>query len=202
MTMHRPCSSIVCVLILLLASGCSTSQPVQYFTLSPMGLEGGMAVTTGVPPLRVAMVSVPDYLDRHHLVTRTSPSTVTVAEFAYWAGSLDDEVTRVLAANLAARLGADKVTGPETVRPPGSSVIETTIVRFEPWRDGHVELVARWTIRDKAGAVLASTNDTCYRVNSAGTAPAAAVAAMSGASSELCRDIAAAYMAAAGDKAR
>ena len=57
----------------------------------------------------VGPVAIPDYLDRPQILTRSGPSELQLAEFERWAGSLEKDVSRVLAENLSTLLEKDHV---------------------------------------------------------------------------------------------
>jgi uncharacterized protein len=94
--------------------GCGTNPTVHYYTLNsinpPQTLltgEGGdircgdSRCTVGIGP-----VDIPDYLERPHIVARSSENEAVVAEYDRWAGSLKQDVTRVLIENVSYHLPA------------------------------------------------------------------------------------------------
>src|SRR5262247_418372 len=100
----RPRVLIPCGVALLMLSGCLGSTPPTQFYLVPSltspdaapASAGRHDLTLGVGP-----VTVPPYLDRPHLVTRTSRAKLALADFDQWAGPLPDTIARVLAGNLS-----------------------------------------------------------------------------------------------------
>src|SRR4030095_6149431 len=95
--MHRLLRARVlvpCGVALLVLSGCFGSTPPTHFYLVPSLTGGDTAppvsadqrdLTLGVGP-----VTVPPYLDRSQIVTRTSRAKLTLADFDQWAGPLAD----------------------------------------------------------------------------------------------------------------
>jgi len=95
--------------------GCAGSAPPNYYTLSAMDmaaagggirLPSGEALKIGVGPIRF-----PEALDRQHIVTRSGQNRLKISEYHRWAGSLEDNFTRVLVDNLSLLLGSDQVIG-------------------------------------------------------------------------------------------
>jgi hypothetical protein len=99
--------------VALLFIGCrSTPPPTAFYTLTAVT----KAETAGQSsaPLRdlgigIGPVQIPEYLDRPQVVTRTAPDKVTLSEFNRWGGSLRHDFPRVLAENVAALLGTERV---------------------------------------------------------------------------------------------
>src|SRR5512145_1644163 len=86
----------------LLLGGCA-SQPSRFYLLSAMpdnitaspAMSNQQAPTIGVGP-----ITLPRYVDRPQIVTRTGPYEIKLAEFDRWAEGLDANFSRVLAENL------------------------------------------------------------------------------------------------------
>jgi uncharacterized lipoprotein YmbA len=139
---------------------------------------------------------LPDYLQRGGIVTRVDDCTVKIAPNDQWAGDLGDGITRVLVGALGDCLGTARVIGPGQESRNATTILDTVIERCEPWQDGHIELVARWTIRDARGTVIASRPQTTYRTQAGELTYDAYAQAISKAVGALGRDIATAYAAA------
>ncbi|HEX9024568.1 MAG TPA: PqiC family protein [Geobacteraceae bacterium] len=136
---------LVAVSALLLAAllcACGSTAPSRFYTLGSMDgidssgkapvMPGGM--TVGVGPL-----DIPDYLERPQIVTRSGDNGLEVAQYDRWAGSLKQDIMRVLIRDLSAYLPsgamvlswkrgipvnyrvAVEVTGLDVI--PGSSVL-------------------------------------------------------------------------------
>ncbi len=140
------------VIFAALVCGCATTAPSRFYTLSPV-MEtrvqaDAASVRTGFN-VGVGPVDIPDYLERPNIVTRTGGNELAVAEYDRWAGSLRQDIGRVLIENLSA------------VLPPGTSVlswkrnipvdyrvaVETTRLDVTPGSE--VVLEAQWAIFGK-----------------------------------------------------
>src|SRR5919108_2844543 len=95
----------------LVIGGCA-SQPSRFYLLSAgpnaetasLEMSGRQGPTIGVGP-----VTLPRYVDRPQIVTRTSPYELKVAEFDRWGEALDPNFSRVLGENLALLLPSARV---------------------------------------------------------------------------------------------
>jgi uncharacterized lipoprotein YmbA len=91
-------------------SGCfGTSPTSRFYTLTPVetrkpSVNSGLDVAVMVGP-----VTIPDYLDRRQIMTRSGRNELVLAEFDRWGGSLDGEITRVLIDGLGERLAPIRI---------------------------------------------------------------------------------------------
>lgn len=136
-------------LIAAILGGCGGSQPSSYFLLStlpapetPIRSALSKQLAIGVGP-----VSLPAYLDRPELVTRTTANRLDVAEFVRWAEPLQDMFSRTLAENLSALNGTDLVyVLPLRVGPELDYQVAVEVWRFDRGVDGEIALLARWMV--------------------------------------------------------
>ena len=159
---YRPIIFIFCA-ILLLTSACSpfgsgTMQPSKYYVLNSLYSEETQPQPVAdlsdigilVGPIRLAM-----YLDRSDIVIRNSQNEVEIADFAAWAGPLQENFSRVLAENLSLWLNTKKVA-----IFPGSKVpffdynVSMNVTRFDGRPGDNAQLRARWVILDKKRKTL------------------------------------------------
>ena len=142
---------------LLLAAGCisgSRSRPSRFYTLDSMDIiEAASFAAPGssTQNLRIGIVPVkiPEYLKKSQIVTRTGSSEISLAEFDRWAGSLDEDIGRVVAENLSLLLKTDKVLNfPWRRNVELDYTIEMQVSRLEGSLGGDVDLVVRWAIFD------------------------------------------------------
>ncbi len=130
----------------LLAACASPSVPDQYYLLSPMvqpvSPAPGETTVIGVGP-----VTIPSYLDRSTIVTRSAANRPQVNSGYRWAEPLGENINRVLMDNLyrtgvAARLEVF----PWNSRDMVEWQVVVDIDRFERQADGNVNLTARWKL--------------------------------------------------------
>jgi len=182
------CLAVLCV------TGClgRTSPPVDFYTLSPLPrTEGGAAPGAG-SAVAVGAVMLPSALDRPQIVTRTSDNQVSFSEFQRWAGTLKDDVTRVLIEDLSILVkgsGRTVLSADAAVNP--AYRLSVTVNQFDGRLGDKVWLRAVWAIRDlKANQVIAVRNAVIDQPVTASDY-AALVAAQSRALEALSREIAA-----------
>jgi hypothetical protein len=151
--------TLISGLALLLTVGCiggSRSKPSRFYTLDPMDTRQAAAydVPSGMTQdLRIGIVpvNIPEYLRKPQIVTRTGSSEISLAEFDRWAGSLNEDIGRVLAENLSLLLKTDKVLNfPWRRTVELDYIIEMQVSRLEGSLGGDVEFVVRWAIFDAA----------------------------------------------------
>jgi uncharacterized lipoprotein YmbA len=193
--------TVMSCLALLLANGCisgSRSKPSRFYTLDTMSVHEAAshaAATSSTQNLRLGIVPVkiPEYLKKSQIVTRTGSSEITLAEFDRWAGSLDEDIGRVVAENLSLLLKTDKVLNfPWRRNVELDYTIELQVSRLEGALGGNVEFIVRWAIFDAGNNNV--VNVTTSRITQAvqGDSYSDLVAAQSQALVVLCQELAAA----------
>lgn len=182
---------------LLAWGGCASSRQASFYTLSPMHAPGDQierVQTRQEIVVAVGPVTVPDYLNRPQIVTRTGPTGVQLDEFERWAGSLEQDVSRVLAENLSVLLSPDNVTVVRWLResstfPAGYRVV-VDVNRFDGDPGKSVFLTARWSVRGEQQGKILSAGESNITEPVAGQEYNALVEAMSRALAALAREIA------------
>jgi uncharacterized protein len=201
--MHRLLRSCVlapCGVALFVLSGCFGSPPTQFYLVpsltsgdtAPPASAGQRDLTLGVGP-----VTVPPYLDRPQLVTRTSRAKLVLADLDQWAGPLADTIARVLAENLALLIPTERVVlypWSRTLDPDYQVTVD--VLQFDRGPGGEVVLAARWSILDRDGKerVLRTAR---LSQTAGGTDYEAAVTAMGRTLEALARDMAATLLTTA-----
>jgi uncharacterized lipoprotein YmbA len=96
-------------LFTLLLYGCGTSPLPDYYLLTPNAQPASGAssdLIIGVGPIEVS-----DFLERPQIAIHSGTNRLEVDELNRWAEPIDRAVIRVMALNLAALLGTEKITG-------------------------------------------------------------------------------------------
>ena len=170
---------------LLLLAGCLSlgqpSPPSRFYVL-----RAPMAQGTALPPgpvvgyLQLATVTVPAYLDRPQLVTRSAGDQLHIAPFDRWGEPLAEGSTRVLAEVLRNRLPGWVVSGGEGGAAPASAWrLQVSMDRFEGvTADRQVVLAAHWSLWRPDGELQSRGNQRLGQAWSEDQ-PAALVTAMS-----------------------
>jgi uncharacterized lipoprotein YmbA len=178
----------------LLGLGGCTSTPSRFYILNTMAASEtrpAMAAERG-PVIGVGPITVPKYLDRPQIVTRAGRNQLAIGEFDRWAEPLPDNMSRVLAENLALLIPTDHVllyTWPRSATPDYQVRVE--VLHFDAWLGGESTCLALWTILDGAERPLL-TQRASLNIPVGGQEYEAMVLAMNQMLESLSRDIAAA----------
>ena len=148
-----------CVMLLVapvLVACASPSVPDQYYLLSPMAQpvsESGSSSVIGVGP-----VTIPSYLDRSTIVTRSAANRPEVNSGYRWAEPLGENINRVVMDNLDRSGVASRLeVFPWTSRDQVDWQIVVDIDQFARQADGNVILTARWKlVHFQSGKILAA----------------------------------------------
>jgi uncharacterized lipoprotein YmbA len=107
------------------------------------------------PPVIVGPVRVPRLLDRAQLVHRAGPHRLEVDDHHRWGATLDAEVARAVAENLARLLPSDRVVV-HPAEDPGRDALRVAldIERLDAVPGGETTLRCRWIVR-RDGEVVA-----------------------------------------------
>lgn len=188
---------LIAVMLSALA-GCATTPPSRFYILSPVTADAATQPAGPATAIGVGPVELPQYLDRPQMVVRSGANELFYNETHRWAETFGDNVTGVLAENLARLIPTDRVT----VFPWGRMTrIDYQVVaefsRFDADAGGDVVLSANWKLyRDESREVVAQKKTVITEpVDGAGYTDM--VAAQSRALASLSREIAGAIRAAA-----
>lgn len=182
---------LCCVAIALVATACASSSPVRYYVLTVVRPESPVAASAELVPVRLDRLTVPSELDRAELVRRMDATRVQLLEDDRWAAPLDDMIRRVLTADLAARLPADRVMDPnEPTSGERSQSLAVDIQRFDGDSACAVTLRVAWVLKQPDGSSQRGGEET--RIPSGSCAGAASLpGAMSQALAQLSDHLAA-----------
>ena len=137
-------------------------------------------------------ITFPKYLERPQIVTRASRHQLTLGEFDRWAEPLQDNVSRVLAENLALLIPTDHILLQAWPRSATLDYqVKVDVLQFDGWLGGESALLALWSILDGAERPL-MTQRASLNVPVGGRDYEAIVVAMNQMIEALSRDIAAA----------
>jgi uncharacterized lipoprotein YmbA len=88
---------------LLLLQSCASAPPTQFYSLesivTPIAVQSPIKKTL----VGITQISLPSVVERKQIVTRDAKGQLTIAEQHQWAALLKQNMTEVLAVNLAAK---------------------------------------------------------------------------------------------------
>ena len=192
-----PCKCQGCWLVLLgcvlLLGGCARTPPVSYYQLSaqettrtvPDSADAGRIVI-GIGPVRL-----PEYLDRHQIVTRLTPSRLQLADNHRWAEPLGENIPRVVGENLSALLGTERILlHPWPTSRATDYQLLVEVLHFENESDGAARLVALWSVKGKDGGIVLTERRSSLLVPAKNQDQEGQVGALNEALGGFCREIA------------
>jgi uncharacterized protein len=151
--------ALVTLVVSPIGLGTCASTPSRFYilnTLSASETIPGMAAAQG-PVIGVGPITVPKYLDRPQIITRSGRNQLALGEFDRWAEPLQDNVLRVLGENLAFLIPTDQVL--LHARPQSATLdyqVTVDMLHFDGWLGGESTLLAHWSILDRAELPLLS----------------------------------------------
>ena len=187
----------VCIAFL---AGCATTTPSRFYTLTPMKAADGPSPAAPSDEgylLAVGPVRLPDYLDRPQIITRSEGNEVRLHETERWAGSLQEDLSRVMVENLSILLAGKRVAVVRWVfamqsMAPFRNRLAIEILRFEGPVGGTVVLKARYALIGPDGKTVVASGESTVREPAGGSDYESFVAAMSRALAVFSKEIAAA----------
>src|SRR2546425_2373602 len=181
-----------------LAAGCGSSPPSRFYTLNgtaiPAAASSNGAASSNFS-VAIGPVSIPGAVDRPQMVVSAGASQVELDEFNRWAAPLQNNISRVVAENLVALLGASRVTlFPQLLSADADFRVAIEVQRFESTPGESALLDAVWTVR-RAKDGKSDTGRTTVRETVREKSYDVLVTAHSRAMGRLSQDIAAAVRA-------
>jgi uncharacterized lipoprotein YmbA len=182
------------VAVLTVVIGCAGSQDARFYVLTPLPASEapkGQGLDSA-PRVGLWPVEMPAQLDRLQIVTRSGQNEIALAEFDRWAAPLGDQVTRVLAEDLAVLIPTDRIAVfPWAKDMPIDYEVEVEVIRSEATLGGEYAFIANWSVF-KRGVRAVGLRGRSTLVEPAGNTYAALAGAKSRLVAALGRDIAAA----------
>ena len=134
----------VCTLVVL-AAGCGTTPPSRFYTLSAVAASD---TTSSNLSIVVGPVSVPAEVDRPEIVVSMGANQVALDEFNRWASPLQNNIARVVAENLVAKLGTPHVTlSSQALGVDAAYRVAIDVQRFDSMPGEAATVDAVWSVR-------------------------------------------------------
>ncbi len=201
---------LICTLTLLLAGCGSTGKNsgTRFYLLNALpATTVPIAGAPTQPPLGVGLapVNLPQYLERPQIVVRVAQNRLDLNEFDNWGGSLEKNMTRVLAANLSMLLGSPEIQIANVRQSDRyDAYVEIRVMRFERGPDARAVLHTQWRLygpgRDPAPKITRISHFSSPPIPApeSGSGTEADVAAMSRLLGELSEVVAGAILQTGG----
>ena len=160
--------------LLVLLAACGSSPKTDFYMLNADHGSVVQAANVGTgPAVGVWRIKLPDLLDRSEIVTRDNQFKVKMADFSWWAGSLAQNMTLLITAELSQLLQSNRiVTSPWPSYQKNDYQIIIRVERFDGELGGEVILRGLWSLLDSEGLnelnrevfeFKASTTDLTYQ---------------------------------------
>jgi uncharacterized lipoprotein YmbA len=159
------------LLILLMVSGCATTEPLaEFYTLGPGGDVHSKAKQSAARSVQIYVnrVILPPYLNRTNLASFRN-NQVEYSSYAFWAASLDQAIAQAIALNLSA-FGSTAIGFQPMWSPPVHSYeITIRITQCEGYDNGEVVLAGAWELRSPGGGSI--INRKSFAIHRSGWRP-------------------------------
>lgn len=189
--MHRAIATLAFAVIAALLAACGTTGPSYFYVLSSSPAVSTPDALAQEPAIGVGPINIPKYLARPQMVQRSGDHQLELHEQHRWAEPLQDNITRVLAENLARMVPTQQLA----VFPWGRSAridyhVTVEVSQFDADTEGNVTLTALWRVFGRTDEELVRQQLSSFTETAEGTEHAAIAAAHSRALDALSRDIA------------
>lgn len=137
-----------------LLAACTVFEPIEVNPVRHL-LEASApprTPTRAAPAIAIARPSLPPYLERSELITRTGDGRLEIHEKDLWSEPLDAGIARVMADNIRRLTGSTNVQPSDSfITRDYSSLVEVRIERFDPEPDGSLLLQCTWKLQPIGG---------------------------------------------------
>lgn len=174
--------------------GCAGSPSSRFYLLSPTSVDKDAAGFTDQGDcihLRIARVTLPEYLNRPHIVTRTTENNLTLSDDDQWAEPLSDTVARVLAENISQHICTKKISlSPGKASGESDYRVAVEVYRMDGNLGKEAVLDAWWTVSGGTGNILLRSKRSKFSESVTGDTYSAFVQAQSRILDTFSREIA------------
>ena len=141
---------------LLALTACATPTPLRYYTLS--AAQPPTHGSTGIAPdyrIAIGPVSLPESLDRPHILLRVTANRYALAENDRWAEPLKREIPRVVAERIGEQLPAALALAHAQYSGPEADYrVLIDVLRFEMTPGVSAALDVLWTLQKRGAGRL------------------------------------------------
>jgi uncharacterized lipoprotein YmbA len=118
-------------------------------------------LASATPAMAINRPSIPSYLDRMQLVTRTQ-GKLMISQIDLWAEPLDAAISRVMASNLSRLTNSTKIQPVESFASLDyTTLLEISITQFEPDEANQMVLQGTWKLQPVTGE---ETSNRFFRI--------------------------------------
>ena len=183
----------------LLLAGCASSPRTHFYTLGAPEKPHTIGFNPDGVRLGLWRVQLPEMLDRTEIVTREGRFHIKLAELHRWAERLDDNISRVIAHELARRLDTDNISvSPWPAHVKNDYQLRIRFSRFDGALGGEIVISGTWHLLDRNGTQALAKRSFRYAEHARGPEYTDMIASLNRLTRQLAADIAAHIPAQAG----
>jgi uncharacterized lipoprotein YmbA len=192
LAMNKNQKLIALTLFAILIGACSigpNTKPSQYYVLEA-NIEQSNNNLLNDLALGVGPISIPGYINRPQIVTKTDTPELKIEEYSRWAEPIDRMFSRALAENI------QKLTNSQQIHShPWSNATEfkyrlsAKVIKFENDMKGDALLVVHWGIIDTNNPSASISKHTVYKVSATDKEISGRVNALNETIAQFARDI-------------
>ena len=167
----------ILMILLLGLLGCASSPEPRFYLLSPVAESAPLKCSDpdisvlpdlGTASLGITAITLPEAVDRPQLVWREGTGGVRVDAHERWAGSLKDQIPRLLAENLSRLTGNAQIAAyPAVAAERAAYRLAIDVQQFSGYADGRVVVDAHWAWVPRRGEVVLQGREVAVRQVSA-----------------------------------
>lgn len=162
---------IALILLSILIGACSigtVTEPSKYYILDAR-IEKTNSHQLSDLALGVGPISIPGYIDRPQIVTKTDTPELQIEEYARWAEPMDRMFTRALTQNLRILTDSQQIhSHPWSNASQLNYRLSAKVIKFENDINGDALLVVHWGIIDAANSSDIIVKHTMYNAFATG----------------------------------
>jgi len=184
----------VILIFIVSLSGCigGTSPETRFYLLKPINITSDKIETTSSEQISIGIkkISLPGYIDRTQIITRTDSHLIELGDYDHWAQSLDENMMQVILEQMMSLRQDDNVVAYPWSRHQKHDIqININILRFEGQLGGLTHLKGTWMILDGRGNDIKETHRFNYTIGSESSSYESLVLSMSTLISQLTSDL-------------
>ena len=179
-------------LLAILVAACSfggKTKSSQYYVLDAKVEKSDSDKLSNIA-LGVGPISIPGYIDRPQIVTKTDTPKIQIQECARWAEPMDEMFTRALTQNIQILTKSQQIySHPWSNASEFKYRLQAKVIKFENNLDGDALLIVHWALIGDTNSSEAMVKNTRYDVLSKGTDVSSNVNALNEAVAQFANDI-------------
>ena len=167
--------------LVCMVAACGSSPKTEFYMLNADHSSLVQSANTSEgPAVGVWQVDLPDILGRSEIVTRDNAFKMSIADFSWWAGDLNNNMTLLIATQLSQYLQSNRVVvSPWPSYRKNDYQVIVRVARFDGELGGDVVLAGLWSLLDAQGETELNREVFAFKTKTADSTYQEMVEAMS-----------------------